>query len=117
MFLVSGVDLVAPLASLLIEILPIGEGTSGQEVPFDKVEGPLHARRAVGMAELMGHEVKAETLGEGGHLGHGNHLATGAAQHHDMRVVKEGPASGAGEVRGVLGENPLAVKARERGLE
>src|SRR5208282_6594372 len=63
MFLVGGVDLVAPLARLLIQIFPTGKGASGQEVVLDEPEGPLDARRAVGMTDRMGHEVKTETFG------------------------------------------------------
>ena len=110
MFLVGGVDLVAPLARLLIQILPTGEGASGQEVVLDEGEGPLHARRTVGITDLMSHEVKAETLGQGGHLGHGNHLASGAAQHHHMGVVDHDAGGGAGEITQGVGEKHLAVK-------
>ena len=110
MFLVGGVDLVAPLARLLIQVFPTGEGASGQEVILDEREGPLHTRRTVGIADRMRHEVKAETLGEGGHFGHGNHLASGAAQHHHMGVVDHHAARGAREVTQSGGEKHLAVK-------
>src|SRR5215831_6940256 len=98
MFLIGGVDLIAPLAGLLIQIFPTGEGAPGQEVSLYKAERPFDARRALGVAELMGCEVKAETLGEGGHLGHWNHLASGAAQHHHMGVVDHDAGWGAREV-------------------
>ena len=64
MFLVSGVDAVAPLAGLLIQVLPTGEGASGQEVILDEMEGPFHPARTVGVPELMSHETEAETLGK-----------------------------------------------------
>src|ERR1017187_7822901 len=75
MLLVSGVDFVTPLTGLLIQILPTGKCASRQKVGLDEPEGPFYARRAVGMADLMGHKVKAETLSKGIHLGHRNHLA------------------------------------------
>ena len=39
----------------------------------------------------MSLEAEAETFGKGGHLGHRNHLAAGASQHHDMGVVDHDP--------------------------
>jgi hypothetical protein len=36
-FLISGVDAIAPLASLEIEILPAGEPAAGKKVVFDTV--------------------------------------------------------------------------------
>src|SRR6266849_2420972 len=41
MFLVSRVDAVAPLARLLIQILPAAELATHQKVPFDKPERPF----------------------------------------------------------------------------
>src|ERR1700685_1669937 len=41
MFLVSRVDLIAPLSRPLIQILPTAEGAAGQEVSFDNAEGAL----------------------------------------------------------------------------
>ncbi len=38
MFLVSRVDLIAPLPRPLIQILPVGEGAPRQEVSLDKAE-------------------------------------------------------------------------------
>ena len=64
MFLVRGVDLVAPLARLLIQILPTGERAPGQKVVLDEPEGPFHARRTVGIADLMRHELKPEALAQ-----------------------------------------------------
>jgi len=43
MFLVSRVDLIAPLPRPLIQILPTAEGATRQEVPLDEMEGPFYA--------------------------------------------------------------------------
>src|SRR5712671_3026802 len=40
-FLVSGVDAIAPLTRLPIQIFPGGEGAAGEEVVFDEVERTL----------------------------------------------------------------------------
>src|SRR5688572_32854007 len=56
--LVSAVDLVAPRAGLLIEIVPAGKLSSGQKVLFNKPERPLHAAGSIGIADLMGIELK-----------------------------------------------------------
>ena len=87
MFLVSRVDLVAPLPRLLIQILPTGEGAPRQKVVLDEMERPFHARRTVGIADRVRHELEAETLAKGRHLRHRNHVASAAAQHHHVRVI------------------------------
>jgi hypothetical protein len=46
MFLVSRVDLIAPLPRPLIQILPTAEGTPRQEVMLYKMEGAFYARCA-----------------------------------------------------------------------
>src|SRR5229473_6762585 len=66
MFLVSRVDLIAPLPRPLIQILPTAEGAPGQEVSFDKTERSLHAPRTVGVPNRVRYELKAETLSKGG---------------------------------------------------
>jgi hypothetical protein len=40
----AGIDFVAPLARLLIGVLPVAEGATGQEVGLDITEAALHAR-------------------------------------------------------------------------
>ena len=64
MFLVSRVDAVAPLARLLIQIVPTGERAAGQKVVFDEGKRAFHARRAVGVADLMRHEAEPEAFRE-----------------------------------------------------
>src|SRR5258708_26664244 len=87
MFLVSRVELIAPLARLAVQILPTTEGAPGQEVILDEMERTLHAPRTVGISNRVRHELKAETLSKGGHLRHWNHVASAAAQHHHVRVI------------------------------
>ena len=41
MALVTAIDLVAPLASLQVEIVPVLERAAREEVPFDEPEGAL----------------------------------------------------------------------------
>src|ERR1017187_1170830 len=73
MLLVSPIDTIAPLARLLIQILPTGEASPRQEVPLDKPERPLNAGRTVGVTQLVSHEAEAEALCKSRHLGHRNH--------------------------------------------
>src|SRR5215470_5658990 len=113
MFLVGGVDLVTPLVRLLIQILPTGEGTPGQKVAFDKAERSFYASGTIRITDLMGHELKTETLAEGSHLGHRLHLAPGAAQHHHMRVIDHDAGRAAREATQRVGEKHLAVKTLE----
>src|ERR1035438_9382374 len=87
MFLVGRVDAVAPLTRLLVKIQPVGEASPRQEVPLYKPERSFYPGRTVGIAQFMSHEAEAETIGKSRHLGHRNHRPSGAAQHHDMRVV------------------------------
>jgi hypothetical protein len=116
MFLVSGVDLVAPLPRPLIQILPTAEGAPGQEVGLDEPEGPLHAPRTVRISNRVRHELKAEALSKGGHLRHWNHVASAAAQHDHMRVIDHDASCGATHVAQRVGEKDLAVEASERGI-
>jgi hypothetical protein len=109
----AGVDLVAPDDGLAIEVVPIVEVATGEEVLVDVVEGPLDARRAVGVADLVGGEGKVEPLGEGGHLGHRHHVSAGAREHDDVGVVDHAAAARAPEIGQRVGEEDLAVEARE----
>src|SRR5262249_46713971 len=73
MFFVRAVDAITPLAGLLIQVLPAGEGASGEEVVIDKVEGPLDACGAIGIATLVSDEAKAESFTKRLHLRDWNH--------------------------------------------
>src|SRR6266478_562830 len=70
MFLVGRVDAVAPLPRLLIQIVPTGKPAARQKVVFDKGEGTLDPRRAVGVAALMRHKVESEAFRERLHFGY-----------------------------------------------
>ena len=117
MFLVSRVDFVAPLARLLVQILPTGERAARKKVVFDEVEVTLDARRAIGIAALMGHKAETGTLGEGFHLGHGNHLAARSSQYHHVRVVDHHALRRTAHVTQRIGEENFAVEALERGID
>src|SRR6266581_6244797 len=116
MFLVSGVHAIAPLASLLVQILPAREPASGQEIFLNKPEWPLHPSRTVGIAEFVSHELEAETLGKSRHLGHGNHLAPGATQHHHVSVVDHHASRHRSEIAQGVGEKHLAVETLKGGI-
>ena len=117
MFLVSGVDLITPLSRLLIQVSPVGELTAGQEVCLYEPEGPFYPPGTVGIADCMGDELKPETLAKRRHLRHGNHVATGAAQHHHVRVIDHHAGRAAAEVSERVGEEYLAVEALKGWIE
>ena len=64
----------------------------------------------------MGNELEAKAFGEGGHLGHGNHLPSGSAQHHHVGVVDHDALRAATEIAQRFGEKDFAVEALERGV-
>src|SRR5580704_12296517 len=86
MFLVSRVEAGAPLARLLIQILPSAELATHQKVPFDKPERPFDPCGAIRVAALMRHKVESEALGERFHFRNRNHFPPRAAQHHHVLV-------------------------------
>src|SRR5882672_3743066 len=107
-FLVSRVDLIAPLPRLLIQILPTTEGAPRQKVMLDEMERPLHPSRTVGIANRVRHELKAETLAKSSHLRYRHHVASAATQHHHVRVIDHGAGCGAAEVAQRFGKKYLA---------
>ena len=117
MFLVRGVHAVAPLACLLIQIIPAGKPTTREKVVFDKGEGPLDPCRAISVPALMRHKAESEAFCERLHLGHGNHFPSRAAQHHHMRVVNHDALHHAAHVAQRVGEKHLAVESLERGID
>src|SRR5260370_36382012 len=113
MFLVSRVDLIAPLPRPLIQILPTAEGAPRQEVMLYEMEGAFYARRTVRIADRMRHKLEAETLAKGGHLRHRNHFPAAATQHHHVRVIDHDASCGATPVTQRIGEKYLAVGTPE----
>src|ERR1700693_4795801 len=116
MFLVSRVDLIAPLPRPLIQILPTAEGAPRQEGMLDEMEGAFYARRTVRIANGVRHELEAETLSKGGHLRHRNHFPAAATQHHHVRVIDHHSGRGATPVAQRIGEKYLAVETPEGGI-
>src|SRR5215831_5512817 len=104
MFLISGVDLVAPLPRPLVQILPTREGTPGQKVPFDEAEGPFYASRAVRIADGVRYELEAEPLSKSGHLRYRHHLASAATQYDHMRVVDHHAGCGTAHIAQCVGQ-------------
>src|ERR1700683_4952515 len=117
MFLVGGVHAIAPLARLLIQILPTGKSTTREKVVFDKGEWTLDPCRAVRVPALVRHKTESETLGERFHFRYGNHSPSRAAQHHDMRVVDHHALDHAAHVAQRIGEKHLAVESLESGVD
>src|SRR5450432_2908119 len=113
MFLVSRVDLIAPLPRPLIQILPTTEGAPRQEVMLYKMKRSFDAPRTVRIPNRVRHELKAETLSKGGHLRHRNHVAAAAAQHYHVRVIDHHSRCGATHVTQRIGEKHLAVETPE----
>src|SRR4051794_30434462 len=87
MFLVSRVDLIAPLPRTLIQILPTAEGAPRQEVMLYEMEGTFYARRTVRIPNRVRHELKTETLSKSSHLRHRHHVASAASQYYHVRVI------------------------------
>src|SRR5471030_907593 len=113
MFLISRVDLIAPLPRPLIQILPTTEGSPRQEVMLYKVKRSFDAPRTVRIPNRVRHELKAETLSKGGHLRHWHHVAAAAPQHHHMRVIDHHASGRATHESQRLGEKHLAVETPE----
>src|ERR1700693_1518391 len=110
MFLVSRVDLIAPLPRPLIQILPTAEGAPRQEVMLYKVKRSFDPSRTVRIPNRVRHELKAETLSKGGHLRHRHHVATAAPQHYHVRVIDHDASGRATHETQRLGEKHLAVE-------
>ena len=113
----AGVDAITPGAGLAVGVGPVGEAPAGEKAPLDEAEHPLDAPGAIGVADGVGDEGEAEALGEGGHLGHGDHVPPGALEHDHVGVVDHAGLAGAVHVAKGLGEEDLALEAAEPGVE
>src|SRR6201998_4157950 len=113
MFLVSRVAAVGPLPRPPVQIVPSGEGSPGQEVSLNEAEGAFYTPEAVHVPNCMRNKLKTEPLAERGHLRHGHHLASAAAQHDHMRVVDHHAGGGATHIAQSIGEKHLAVETLE----
>src|SRR5512133_2698857 len=112
-----GVDLVAPLTKLTIEVWNVLELTVWVEVVLDVVEGALDTSRAILITELVSQESKAKALGEGCHFGSRHGILSGAVSDDDARVVEHAVGGGASEVLQGLGQEdraPETIPARVR---
>ncbi len=116
MALVTAIDLVAPLASLEVEIVPVLEGAAREEVSFDEPKRAFDSGGAIFIQDFMSAELKAVALSESRHLRHGHHLGTGTAQDNHMRVIDHDDPRGTVKVFQGLGEKDLAVKALKGGV-
>ena len=111
--LVGSVDAIAPLASLPVEIVPVGKLPASKEVFLDEAEGSFYAGRTVRVADLVCLEVEAKALAEGDHLGDGDHIGARAAQHDDVRVVDHHGGRRSLVVTGRSGQEDLALETLE----
>jgi hypothetical protein len=75
------------------------------------VEGSLHAARAIGVTELVGHEREAEALRQCLHLWRGNGILAGAVRDHDAGVVDHAARGGAVEVHQGFAQEHAAFEA------
>lgn len=110
MFLVCAVDPVAPCTRLTVQVVPVGEGPSRQEVSLDKVEGAFYPPRTIRVADLVRHKLESETTGKRSHLGHGNHFPARTAQDNDVGVVDHHPLRRAAEVAMGVGQKRFTVE-------
>ena len=108
-----GIHRVAEGAGLGIQIAEVGKRAAGQKIVFDEMKGALDPRGAVRIAFLVGAEDEAEALGEGRHLGGGDHPRAGAGGDHDVRVINHAGRGGPGHVLERVGQEDLAGKAIE----
>jgi hypothetical protein len=116
MLLVGRIDAIAPLAGLKIEILPTGESASGKEVSLNKVKGSLDTSGTIRITGFVGAKLETEAFAEGLHLGHWNHLTSGAEEHNDVSVIDHDPTADAAEKTQDIGQEHLAIEALERGV-
>jgi hypothetical protein len=117
MFFIGGVDPIAPCPRLTVQVVPVGEGSSGQKVPLDKMKRTFHTAGAVGMADFVSNKAESQALGKGGHFGHRNHLAARPPQYDDMRVVDHHPLGRTSEVPVRFRKKHLAVESLKPGEE
>ena len=80
-------DGVEPLAALLVEVVPGGEGAAGEEVVFEVVEGPFHLAPPFLVPGPPDGGLEAIVLGEGQEGGMPAGLAADAAQGDGGLVV------------------------------
>src|ERR1700693_5694473 len=113
MFLISRVDLIAPLPRPLVQILPTAESAPRQEVMLYEMKRSFDPSRTVRIPNRVRHELKAETLSKGGHLRHRHHVASAAAQHHHVRVIDHHASRRATHEAQRLSEKYLAVETPE----
>src|SRR5258708_12466891 len=92
MFLVSGIDFVAPLARLTVQILPTGESAPRQKVGFDEPERSFYPPGAIRVSHFVSHEVKAEALSKGRHFRHSNHIPSRTPHHPHIRALHHHPS-------------------------
>ncbi|MBK7581915.1 MAG: hypothetical protein IPI67_17115 [Myxococcales bacterium] len=94
-------------------MVEVVELAPNEEVVLHEVEQALDHGGAVGVALLVGAELEAARFTEGCHLGHGNHVFAGAAQHDDAAVVDHADGAGAAHVVEGVVEEDLALEPRE----
>ena len=117
MLFISTVDPVAPCARLAVQVVPVGEGSTGQKIVLNKVEGPLHPSQSGWRRRFSWQRTESEAIGECGHFGYGNHVTACAAQHYDVGVVDHDPTCRATEEAMRVGQEYFAIEALKRRIE
>ena len=88
-----------------------------QEVVLDGVEGTLDTSFPVGVTDRVSTKDHTVALGECPHLCRWDHVLTRALQHDDMGVVDHHLSWSSLEIAQGLGEEELALEAREAGVQ
>lgn len=104
---------IAPGARLGVQIGPVAEGASSQEISFGIGERALHPALAIGIANAMRDEPNTEQRAKARHLGRDQGVGS-AATDDDHRGVVDGAAraSALHEAQG-LGQKGLGLEAGE----
>lgn len=113
MFFILAVDLVAPCAGALVEIIPIGKLSSGQKVVFNEVEWPFHPPGPVGISDPVSVKLKAVAFGKGRHLRYRDHVWSRSAQYNDVRVIGHHAFAAASKVLQGFRQKHFAIETLE----
>ena len=106
-------DIAAPGQCLAVDIREVVEAARRQEVAFHIGERPLDPPFAIGVADPVGAEAKAQRAGKGVHLGGDDGIRTGAGGDHDAGVVDDTDRAAAVHEARRLEQEVLGLEAGE----
>ena len=104
---------IAPGPGLEVEILPVGEGSAGQEVLLYIVEWPLDPGLSVWVVNPMRPKSDAVNSGKGLHLWGEGGVRAGAVADNDAGIIDDTAAAGTLHIRHGLGQEGFAFKPGE----